>query len=245
MQDFKSMQDKQVETYPHLSKAPINEAILEILVDPPITENIRELGTYTKTVSELQGSIRENKTLQNVRRVDIGYLYNDANHKVIQVRLNGFSFSITNKQYNNWDSFSLEAKRFWEIYLSHFKPESIVKISLRFINQIDIPLPIRDFEDFLKTKPEIGASIPSSLESMFMQLNIRDQENDANISITETFNPPNNETLPFLLDIDVQKEAKLPCNSSDVLWKNFLVLRGIKNKVFFNSITEQTLNLLL
>jgi len=129
------------------------------------------------------------------------------------------------------------------IYITN--PVRITRIALRYINRIEIPLPMNDFKEYVLTTPEIAPKLPQALNHFFMQLEIPNPELPAIALITQTMGKPTgNQRLPLILDIDVFNEIDF-INSDEEMWKEFEKLRKFKNDVFFNSITEKTKELFI
>jgi len=63
--------------------------------------------------------------------------------------------------------------------------------------------------------------------------------------VTETIEPPseNSKILPLIFDIDVFSDASYEVGGNE-MWSAFEELRLLKNKIFFESITEKTKELL-
>jgi hypothetical protein len=60
---------------------------------------------------------------------------------VFQARLNGFTFSRL-PPYVDWESFRTEARRLWDLYRAVANPIAPTRIAVRYINRLDLPLPI-------------------------------------------------------------------------------------------------------
>nr|MBC8551408.1 TIGR04255 family protein [Candidatus Brocadiales bacterium] len=169
-----------------------------------------------------------------------GYLFQSPiKKKIVQARLDGFTFNKL-KPYESWKAFRSEACELWNIYCQITSPVKITRIALRYINRIEIPLPMNDFKDYVLTTPEIAPKLPQALNHFFMQLEIPNPELPAIALITQTMgNPTANQRLPLILDIDVFSKTDFIHNDEE-MWKEFEKLRKFKNEVFFNSITEKT-----
>lgn len=153
--------------------------------------------------------------------------------------MDGFTFNKL-KPYENWQVFCSEAKSLWDIYAESFRPKKITRIALRYINRIEVPLPIKDFKEYILTNPEVAPKLPQSLAHFFMQIVMPNQEIEASAIITETMEPPTeNQRLPLILDIDVFKE-RVYVDDKEEIWNDFEKLRVFKNDIFFNSITDKT-----
>src|SRR5438874_6884893 len=71
------------------------------------------------------------------------------------------------------------------------------------INRIEIPLPMRDFKDYILTIPEIAPGLPQGLANFFMRLIIPVPAMNAIAIVTEAFDPTaaSSSVLPFIFDI--------------------------------------------
>ena len=105
-----------------------------------------------------------------------GYLFTSVDgRQVVQARLDGFTFSRL-KPYDKWTTLRDEAQELWQHYVRIASPETVTRVALRYINRIEIPLPMRDFKDYILTTPEIAPDLPQGLGSFFMRLVIPGSE---------------------------------------------------------------------
>lgn len=237
------------------NKAPIREAIFDIRIDNVGTQTISDIekvhdlisNKYPKKKKQVNFigkiEIKDNVQINNETNSEIkGLLFsNEKGNCQVQYRLDGFTFNML-EPYSEWDDFSNEALRLWEIYDKAMKPNAILRIALRYINRIEIPLPFEKFQDYIVNMPPIPRNLPQSFRSFFMQIDVPCDENGANIVLTETIEKGTKEKLPFIIDIDVYKTGIL---SKDIktLKAEFTKLRDYKNSTFENSITDNTRNL--
>ncbi|MGA2404854.1 MAG: TIGR04255 family protein [Syntrophobacteraceae bacterium] len=161
--------------------------------------------------------------------------------KVVQSRLDGFAFNKL-KPYESWPIFSSEARKLWEGYCQITSPKSIRGISLRYINRIDLSLPIQ-MEEWFTTRPELGPKIPYMINSFLMRMEIANDKIRANGIVTETVQLLTDERAAIILDIEVKKKADILPPFKE-LWTISEKLRDFKNMIFFNSITDKTMELL-
>jgi uncharacterized protein (TIGR04255 family) len=132
-----------------------------------------------------------------------------------------------------------EASRLWHDYVSIALPTRITRVALRYINRIEIPLPMNDFKDYVLTGPEIAPALPQGLAGFFMQLRIPIVDTSAQAIITETIEPiTESKRLPFILDIDVFKTAAYEVREPKA-WDVLEKLHELKNEMFFKSITPK------
>jgi uncharacterized protein (TIGR04255 family) len=233
--------------------APITEALIDIKVQLPEATNLSILSTYHEIIKQnfpnkkeriaWQGGIefeegQEPKLSAPLGGPD-GYLFTSSDEKrVVQARMDGFTYSRL-KPYTCWEEFMYEAKELWKLYVEIAGPLSISRLGLRYINRIDIPIPIRDFKEYILTFPEIAPEIPRELNDFFMQVVIQDSDIDIKTILTETIDKSclNDLTIPLIFDIDVFKESKLSIESD--FWSDFKYMQELKNRIFFNSVTDK------
>lgn len=235
--------------------APITEALLDIRVQLPENVDLKKLETFYDSVKDrfpqkqerisiqagFQFSPEGTTTLPPSSKQD-GYLFRSTiENKVVQARLDGFTFNKL-KPYEKWELFRNEASNLWDLYFNIANPIKVIRIALRYINRIEIPLPIKDFKEYILTTPEIAPKLPQGLAHFFMQLVIPNHEIGATATISQTMeNPPPAvfHKLPYIFDIDVWKETLHEGNKQE-MWDEFEKLHIFKNEIFFNSITKKT-----
>ena len=243
--------------YPTLINAPINEAVLDIRTQLPKDITLKDLVPFYEGVKTRFPNKRERVSFQGgFQLVDgkpvtmspsggpDGYLFESLSEKkIVQVRLDGFTFNKL-KPYENWKNFHTEARELWNLYRTITNPEKIIRLALRYINRIEIPLPIKDFKDYILTVPEVAPTLPQGLSHYFMRLLIPNEKIKATATVTETMEMTNSgQTLAMIFDIDVWKEADYLPDSTNH-WRDFQKLRAFKNQIFFESITNKTKELL-
>ncbi|MFQ5779360.1 MAG: TIGR04255 family protein [Nitrospiria bacterium] len=237
----------------HLDKAPITEALVDIRVKlrPDIDLSTLE-STYALFASEYpekrkrirvesKGDFKTRKS-ETTSVVD-GYLCTSSEKKqVVQVRLDGFTFSRL-KPYTTWEDLRKEALRLWQLYIRLVSPELITRVALRYINRLEIPLPIRDFGDYLTAPPTIPQNLPQELTSFLTRNVIRERSLNFVAIISQSLEPVGaSNVVPVILDIDVFKEVQYNVGTKEI-WETIDQLREFKNKIFFESITDKIVEL--
>jgi len=235
----------------HYPNAPITEAVIDLAVvfapDADVSvESLEQLSDVAFPASEpvifnhvqVSGS-----NTAAVRRDHVGTRFRSADGLyVYQARTNGFGLSRL-APYQNWAAFRSEARRLWSKYREATKPISLQRLGLRYINRIEIPLPVDDFADYFLTGPQLSPHLPQGLSSYLLNLTV---PVDGLITATITqaiLNPEavpalKRDALPMLLDIDVSQTLALPTDEN-ALWECFEQLRKVKNHVFESCITDK------
>lgn len=233
---------------------PITEALLDIRVNLGPNFDVKNLEDFQKhidedfSVKQINQKIEASFVLKpgelpvtSSKNTPNGYIFKtNDNKKIVQARMDGFTFNKL-KQYDNWSTFEKEGKKLWNSYLKVAKPLNITRVALRYINLIEIPLPMSDFKDYILTVPEIAKGIPQGLSEFFMRLVIPDEKRENTAIITQTIelSKISEKTLPLIFDIDVFRLVDLK-PQDEKLWSIFSSLREYKNCIFMNSITDKT-----
>ena len=171
-----------------------------------------------------------------------GFRFRSADgRRIVQFRTNGFSFNKL-RPYDKWESFSGEAISYLKEYLAISNPAKITRLALRYINKLDIPLPVSSLKEYLATVPAVAPKLPQEMAEFFMRLVIPDPHDIATVAIlTETIDKTPQASpegiLPIILDIDVFKNVSFTNTDLAEICAIFEALRKFKNTVFQESIT--------
>lgn len=239
----------------HYPNAPLTEAILDIRVKLPSEITPRQLKSVQ--VEEKKKYPRREEQLVVVGKMSVGeqvgasakqavngyrFISHDG-RQIFQARIDGFTFNRL-APYETWESFRDEARRLWNVYRSIAKPQTITRLALRYINRLDLPLPLKELKDYLHTIPEISPKMSREIHGYFMQLQLPQKDLGAMLILNQTLTPPPGPNLvSVILDFDLFCQENVPGMEQDV-WKRFEVLRKRKNEVFEACITNKTRRLI-
>jgi uncharacterized protein (TIGR04255 family) len=239
---------------------PITEALLDIRVNPRPGIDYEALDPFCDQISAQYPTRRFRKEWTGEVGISedghpyagapqggvVGYLATSAHgNQVAQARVSGFSFSWL-KPYRDWATMRDEARRLWDMYVSVAEPIAIERIALRYINRLELPLPFGDFKEYVRTAPDIAPGLPQELSNFLMQLQIPCADERAIVILTETIEKPIGDarSLPFVLDIDAFRQERI-VPTDLTLWDKFEVLHTLKNRFFFESVTDKAKELFL
>ena len=244
-------------TYRHLANAPITEAIIDLRVRLPSGFQVTELSSLGKMVQDRYPHGEERRLITGGFQIEAGkpviqppedkgidgYVLRSAdNKKVAQFSTGGFTFSRL-KPYTHWEDILAEAKDLWQLYVAKASPELVTRIAVRYINQLNIPLPINDFTRYLTAPPNIPDTIPQAVSHFLTRVVVHDAELDTMANITQALQKSSSpDYVTIILDIDVYKQKELGFDESDI-WLTFGQFHDLKNRIFFDSITEETARL--
>lgn len=240
----------------HLKNTPITEAIIDFRTKLPSIFDAKEFLSLKEKFRDRFPKTQERRPIKHIFQITggeppppitdegiHGYFFKPEDEKkVVQFRIDGFTFSLL-KPYTKWENFRNEAKDLWKFYVDITHPEALTRIALRYINHMDIPLPITNFSEYLTAPPNVPENLPGDISGFLSKIVISDPEVNISANIIQALEKstkPNNVTI--ILDIDVYKLSEFYVNNSDI-WSIFEKLHESKNKIFFNSITEKTARL--
>jgi uncharacterized protein (TIGR04255 family) len=234
----------------HYKKPPITEAIIDLRVELPSEISLTQLDKahegeeaaypiaepLQRAFGHMQIGPQVSATASSQH---IGYLFRSGDGKQIyQARLDGFTMSRL-APYENWKALRDEARRLWDVYRTVARPTKVARLAVRYINRIDIPLPLKDFKDYLRTVPEVSSDLPQGLAGYFMHLEIPLRDIRSRALINETIiKPVSQSVVSVVLDIDIFCDAELPSDEEDT-WAFFEELRFRKNRSFEACITDK------
>ncbi len=240
--------------WPHLPNAPITEALIDIRVKLPAEVTLETLSTFQDGIRARYPNRRERASWQSqfevapgaVPRVHEptggvdGYLFvSPEGTQIVQARRDGFTFSRL-KPYETWEQLKDEAGALWDQYKALTRPVQILRSAVRYINRIEIPLPVVDLRRWFHTTPEVARTLPQGLSEFFIRLVIPFDDPRATAIVTQTVvQSDERDVVPIILDIDAFQDETCAPDAAD-LWDRFEQLRKVKNRVFFESITKET-----
>lgn len=240
-----------MENRSHYAHAPITEAIIDLRVRLPesiqiddlerLHDSFREDYPYKMGRSIARGKFEMGASVSaSASGEPVGFLFKSGDEKQIcQVRRDAFSLSRL-APYDCWESFRDEARRLWKIYRRDLRPQEIERMAVRYINRIDLPLPLEDLSEYLQTFPQIAGDLPQALSGLFMQLTIPHGDIQSTLILTEALiDPVRTGVASIVLDIDLFRAEEAP-SEDDALWDFFEVLHERKNAVFEGCITAKT-----
>ena len=258
MEEMSQTRINRSDTFAQLSKSPIVEAVLHIQARPTVAiapselrpQLDRELTGYTY-VGELLECTNEftfgkdGKQDSQAKTDWKGLRYRSEDQKqVVLFSKDGLVFSRL-KPYPTWDSFVNQGLAAWDVFKRVAQPDLVIRIGLRMINRIPIPVAEFQIEDYLETapKPPKGFDVPYQGFMHHETLAIPDTRYGVNLVKTIMPAAKGEPGPAIIIDIDT---FVLPNERVEdtVLLDLLTDMRWIKNKVFFGTVTAKTLEVL-
>lgn len=238
------------EKFPHLSKAPIVEAVLDIRVVPSVkwdetslqAELKKRLPDFPKVETLREARVQIVPPVQPGKPMfeDVGCvglkLHSNDNLHIVQFNKGAFVFSRL-KPYVDWGRFSQEALRLWTIYCELLKPTEVRRIGLRFINRISIKQTTIELSDYYKYPPESLKELNWPLAGYLHHDVMQVPETAYSVNVIKTVQNVPGE-IGLLLDIDVFMPSQFAYNELRII-ECLEEMRWVKNKIFFGSLTKK------
>ena len=245
--------------FPHLSRAPIVEAALEIRAraegaweESSILEQLKtRLPDYPAALS--QREFRQEfqfwpNQSSETKYHDLGFkgfrFQSEDNLQIAQFNRDGFSFGRL-QPYESWERFSDESFRLWEIYSELAAPGEIQRLGLRFINRILLPSRDARLEDVLVAPPStpLGQDFPPVAFLHHDSFAVPGYSYIVNlIQTVQPRQAPGGEGPALIIDIDVFNEQPFALETG-ILRQRVSEMRWLKNKFFFGNINPQALEM--
>jgi uncharacterized protein (TIGR04255 family) len=243
-----------------LARAPAREALIDIQFEPRVPiEIVREFEQRVgvsferstpiwEAMFELKFSKEEGTQQGGGKQSAVGVrLESSSPPHVLQCRTNGFTFSRLSP-YGRWEDLREATRKVWAEFIALAPAFVVTRIAVRYINEIKLPLPIRDFSDYLTCPPEVPPTLPQAISAFLQRVVIPDQEHDCTSIITQALEDQaiideKGTFVVVLLDIDVFRMTQIESNNIEAVWSSLDTLRNQKNRMFFEHLTETTVEM--
>jgi len=243
--------------FPHLSRAPIVEAVIEIRSGAARPWNEED------TLQIIKNNIPEYPSVEDAHGFSHSFSIGpdqNSSQEYADLGLKGFRLTSEDKRYialfnvenftlsrlspyENWSLFSIEAFRMWNLYKNISGSCEINRLGLRFINKIPLPSFELNFGDYLTLPPTSPEKLDLPFLGFFHQDTMLVPDYGYRINLIRTIQSSPDGGLNILLDIDILIEDNI-ADENNILLKHFEEMRFLKNSVFFNSMTNKTLEML-
>jgi uncharacterized protein (TIGR04255 family) len=235
-----------VSPYPHLERAPIQEALIDLratLADHLDVAKLREQGSPEPGFP----SVRDAKKLE--ARLELGqqavesrvtgrgvFFRSEDNQRVAQFRDDGYTFNWL-RPYSTWEEFAGQAHRFWEHYVAVARPQEITRVAVRYINRFPVVLPVQ-LEEVFSVSLQLPPGIAGFVEEFLYRTTFREALSHQSCNMTLTGERRPSEGADIIFDIDCFELRNFRAEDP-VVWSDVLpMLRELKNRVFFSGLRD-------
>jgi uncharacterized protein (TIGR04255 family) len=237
------------------NNAPIIVVILQFRYDKIEDFNIEKIKVIAKKINKrfpntepqiVQGITIDNNDKETTvsldeKRIDGIRISSKDKLEYFTITKEVFTFQ-SNKKYLGWEDIIDSIREFWTMFSSEFNIHILNRISLRYVNKINLPQDVKELTKYFTTylKDDKNTYNISNFQFRFSSF---DKENNFTIHIGHALEKQIGEAIPYLFDIDVIYPLKIK-NKTEVIWPIFEKLRVKKNQIFNDGITEDTKKLI-
>ncbi|CAN5461990.1 TIGR04255 family protein [soil metagenome] len=247
-----------MESYPHLSKAPIVEAVIDFRLKLPSDFKLEVFYPLRVQLAEDYPGFEEQQIIEQTIKQEPGQgpevstrlsgihghrLLSKDGKNVVQLRRDGFTFSRLNP-YTQWEEVFREAWRVWGMYEVTAVPLEVSRIAVRYINRLLLPVPLSNPEEYLKAPPMTAEGWPRDMSAFLSRVVMHDPESEIMVNVIQALEPqaPGQSNVTLLFDIDAYEDVSLPADDVTIKGR-FDELREMKNRVFFKGLTQKAIDL--
>lgn len=241
----------------HLDNAPIREGLINIQYEPVSFEVIRAFSAqvadrYGSALDIWQAAIEfklgAQAVTKNSRSPD-GCRFDSPKSgppHVVMAQTTSFTYSRL-KPYGNWEELRDAAKSMWDLFASIAKPQRVNRLAVRYVNVMELPLGDgEEFAMYLTAAPQVPPGLPQAVSAFLQRVVMLDPEtgNKAIVAqaMEEAAGPGDASGVTVFLDIDAFKARHLDASDPEI-WQVLGGLRDYKNKIFFEHLTEKTMEI--
>jgi len=237
-----------------LRRPPITEALVDFRTSPtrPLDETafgdaIREMYPKKRSQHEIKAQLRVEKDKPVSSAFDrelLGYHYLSRDERSIaQFRRNGFTYNRLSP-YPGGDAVLDDALKLWAVYVEIAAPNCVSRLALRYINHLTLPTG-EQAGKYLFMPPTPPEGTGHLIEAFLNRVRSHDPETGLKVTTSVASAPakPGTKGSGLIVDIDAYRLADIGV-AGDELRPVLESLRSLKNRAFFGSITDATVELL-
>jgi len=244
--------------FPNLSNSPITEALIDIQTtsDEPCTfESLISvknslINDFPNVEQQQAGIINFNfskdESSASSNQEPTGFIMRtDDKLYAAQILLNRVSISRL-KPYLDWSELRIRMERLWPIYRDVTSAVRVKRLAVRNINKLLLPDATKKLGYYFTNPMTIPDGLPQNYANYLVRAVIPDVDIDSVAIIQQILEgiTPDNQ-ISIIFDIDTFKEVDIDVNDKENIWSTIEELHRFKNRIFFNSITENTKELFL
>lgn len=238
----------------HLNHAPIVEALIDIQFAPVADMDLSAIavelsGGRSSSISDLfetmfefrveDGASPQSSSIANIagKRLDFG-----ADHRVIQIRNSGFTFSRL-APYDTWEEMVKPTLVAWRQFQKYIGAGKVNRVALRYINVLELPLPLDSFDRYLTSPPQVPKDLQQGISGFLTRVVCPLKEDLLTITQSLESEASDSSAVKVALDIEVSHERELDRLDVMALERVLDRLRAAKNDAFFAYLTDDALEL--
>ena len=135
------------------------------------------------------------------------------------------------------------ASEMWQLYRQIATPVKVVKLGVRYINDLTLPGPFERFGEYLVSDPIIPEGLPQGVSRFLTNFTIEEEQSGASATVTQAFEGVvDPKVVNVILDIETRLRTESAPEDPEI-WTKLDHLRDFKNRIFFKSLTDKAVRL--
>jgi len=226
------------EKFPHLSRAPVVEAVIDIRARSTAWKQETVTEQFSQRMPEFSQIGPAEEVTEGSAWTNLQFATRDGVN-IAEFGRDGFAYHRL-APYERWDKFNGEGLRLWQIFMEIARPVELQRVGVRFIGRLELPPLNGEFEDYIDPAPKAPAGMELPFVGFLHHDTLAVPGYPYVVNIIRTIERPQDPTQSFavILDIDVGTLKPIPPNMSE-LQHCLSELRWLKNKAFFGSVTSK------
>lgn len=178
-----------------------------------------------------------NDIRQEVQIVERLQFFNNDNNTLIQVNQHLLTVNRL-KPYTNWEEFSPKIQKALNTYVENAEPKGLKRVSLRFINEIELGEGTHDLSKYFQFYPFVGPDLSPDIYRYSCNIEQQVAELPGTLTIQVATKEPRTDDLNVILNLEISTEQATIQNSVDWLQDAHKIL----NTTFKGCITKELYN---
>jgi uncharacterized protein (TIGR04255 family) len=157
-----------------------------------------------QNVIEMEARVEQDEFMPSIKKGGVARLQflREDETALLQVGPNLFVVNHL-KPYPTWSKFQKMIQAGLAVYCEVAKPQALKRVSLRYINRLEIPQPQVEIEDYILAVPKIPTPVPQVFATWIQRVEIPFESSNGLMVIQSGLVQPHNpKTIVFLLDLD-------------------------------------------
>jgi uncharacterized protein (TIGR04255 family) len=161
--------------------------------------------------------------------------------RAIAIQRDGITVSHIGN-YGGWDDLVALTSRLFEQFIKVANPIATIRLGARYINKIELPRTIFNFEDYFTYGPKLPQSVPQVVFEFYYRTGVIGESPSLKAWINQYLTKIATDLYPsVILDIDVFQSERYPPIWNDIA-EPLEKIHDLKNRLFFGSLTDLTLD---
>lgn len=236
--------------HPYLTNAPIVEALFDVRITCDREFSVDVLASAKERLADEYPLAKKRSSFKTMLLEGgrpaphtepesklVGYLFLSKDEKtIVQFRIDGFTFNRL-APYTSWEDLYPQAMRAFSLYTELAPPFRIDRAAVRYINRLQMQLPITNMAEYLTSLPPVPDGLPTEVWESLSRVVTIDSAKGLMCAVGHQISRSEDpRLLTVIVDIDTFCQRTI---APGELQEIYCGLRELKNTAFFSCVTEK------